>query len=290
MQFGIVFPQTEMSPKPADIRAFTQAVDDMGFDYILAYDHVLGANPERPGGWSGPYTHETPFHEIFTLFAYMAALTERLSFVTGILILPQRQTALVAKQAAEIDLMTNGRFRLGVGVGWNQVEMAGLGEDFGSRGKRIEEQVEVLRLLWSQELVTYDGQFNTLADVGLRPMPVQQPIPIWMGGGADVVLRRIARLADGWLPNSYPLEQTATQVATLRRYLDDAGRDPSELGIDARVSAARHTHAEWLKHLAAWRGWGATHLSLDTMRAGYTSLQQHLDAAQDFITRMREAS
>ncbi|MCA9888185.1 MAG: LLM class F420-dependent oxidoreductase [Anaerolineae bacterium] len=289
MQFGLVFPQTEISANPADIRAYVQAAEDMGFDYILAYDHVLGANPDRPGGWSGPYTYQTQFHEIFTLFGFMAGVSDRLSFVTGILILPQRQTALVAKQAAQIDVLTNGRFRLGIGVGWNQVEMEGLGETFSNRGKRVEEQIDVLRLLWSQELVKFDGKYHHLDDVGLRPMPVQQPIPIWMGGAADAVLRRIARKGDGWIPNSYALAQIESQVTTLFRYMEEEGRDPSKLGIDARVNATRHTQAEWLEYLAFWRKWGGTHFALDTMGGGFTSLQQHLDAAQDFITRVREA-
>jgi alkanesulfonate monooxygenase SsuD/methylene tetrahydromethanopterin reductase-like flavin-dependent oxidoreductase (luciferase family) len=167
--------------------------------------------------------------------------------------------------------------------------MSGLGDDFSTRGKRIEEQVDVLRLLWSQRLVEFEGKYHKLDDVGLMPMPIQQPIPVWFGGGADVVLRRIARMADGWIPNGMPLEQAQELVSKLNRYMEAEGRDMANFGIDVRVNSARHSAAEQLEHYKAWRGWGATHFALDTMRAGYDTLQKHLDAAQDFITRMKDA-
>jgi len=288
MKLGVVFPQTEIGSNPAHIRHYIQTVDALGLDYILAYDHVLGANPDRPGGWNGPYTHETPFHEVFTLFAYMAALSDRLSFITGILILPQRQTALVAKQAAQIDILTGGRFRLGVGVGWNQVEMEGLGEEFSTRGQRSAEQVEVLQKLWTQELVTYRGKYHQLDDVGLNPMPVQRPIPVWFGGGADVVMRRMARLGAGWLPNFMPLDRAEPLVTDLKRYLEEEGRDPASFGMDVRVSAARQKPDEWVRDVRQWRAWGATHVAIDTMRAGYNTVEQHLTAIEHFAARLRD--
>ena len=201
MKLGVVFPQYEISANPADLRDYVQTVEGLGYDYLMIYDHVLGANPDRPGGWSGPYTYLTQFHEPMVLLGWMAALTQRLEFVTGVLILPQRQTALVAKQAAQISLLAGGRIRLGVGVGWNDVEYEGLGEDFHTRGKRVEEQVRLLHDLWTQPLVNFKGEFDTINDAGINPLP-PQPIPIWFGGDADVVLRRSARLGDGWIPDA----------------------------------------------------------------------------------------
>ena len=203
MQIGVVYPQTEFGDDPNAMKDYAQTVEGLGYSHVLAYDHVLGANPNRPGGWNGPYTHETAFMEPLTLFAYMAAVTQKLGFTTGIIILPQRQTALVAKQAACLDILCNGKLRLGVGLGWNEVEYVALNEDFHNRGKRIEEQVELLRKLWTEPLVTFNGRWHTIQDAGLKPMPVQQPIPIWFGGHADPVLQRVARLGDGWMPN-YP--------------------------------------------------------------------------------------
>src|SRR5512137_2052178 len=201
MQIGLVFPQTEIGNDPAAIRDYAQTAEGLGFSHLLAYEHVLGANPQRPGGWSGPYTYQTPFHEVFVLFGYLAALTQRLELVSGILILPQRQTVLAAKQAASLDVLSGGRLRLGVGLGWNEVEYAALNENFHNRGRRIEEQVALLRRLWTEPLVTFNGEWHTIPDAGLNPLPVQQPIPVWFGGSAEAALERIARLADGWIIN-----------------------------------------------------------------------------------------
>ena len=203
MKMGVVFPQTEFPPDPIAIRDYAQTVEGLGFTHLLVYEHVLGANPERPGGWQGPYTHQHPFYEPFVLFSYLAALTQRLEFVTGILILPQRQTALVAKQAATLDVLCGGRLRLGIGIGWNAVEYTALGENFRNRGRRIEEQVALLRQLWTQPLVNFEGKWHQVPDAGLNPLPVQQPIPLWFGGQAEEVLRRTARLGrrlDAQLP------------------------------------------------------------------------------------------
>ena len=200
MHIGLVYPQTEYPADPAAIRDYAQAAESLGYSHVLAYDHILGANPDRPGGWSGPYTYQTPFIEPFLLFSYMAAAAHRLGFISGVIILPQRETTLVAKQAAVLDVLCGGRFRLGVGTGWNEVEYIAAGYDFHTRGRRQEEQIEVLRLLFTQELVTFKGRFHDIPDAGLNPLPVQRPIPIWLGGHADAVLRRVARLGDGWLP------------------------------------------------------------------------------------------
>src|SRR6266852_9674563 len=190
MNVGVVLPQTEIGNDPAAIKAYAEAVENMGFTHILVFDHVLGANPERPGGWKGPYTYRHGFHEPFVLFGFLAAATHRIELVTGVVILPQRQTALVAKQAAAVDVLSGGRLRLGIGVGWNPVEFEALGENFKNRGKRVEEQLEVMRLLWTKELVTYEGQWHRVPDAGINPLPVQRPIPVWMGGESEAVLRR----------------------------------------------------------------------------------------------------
>jgi probable F420-dependent oxidoreductase len=195
MKIGVVFPQTEIGQDPAMIRDYAQAVEAMGYTHILAFDSVIGANPDRPGGWDSQYDYRHAFHEQFALFAFCAAVTRRIELVTGVLILPQRQTTLVAKQAAEVDVLSGGRLRLGIGVGWNPVEFEALGENIHDRGKRVEEQLEVMRLLWTRELVTYEGRWHRVPDAGIKPLPVQRPIPVWMGGESEAVLRRAARLA-----------------------------------------------------------------------------------------------
>ena len=232
MQLGVVFPQTELGADPVVIRDYAQAVEDLGYHHLVAYEHVIGAHPDRlTRGWR-LYTHEDQFHEPLVLFAYLAAVTRRLEFVTGILILPMRQTALVAKQAAELDVLSGGRLRLGVGIGRNHVEYEVMNASFHDRGRRSAEQVQVLRALWTQELVTFEGQWHTISNAGINPLPVQRPIPIWFGGGADPVLRRIARLGDGWFPQFQPGQDAEESVARLHRYARAAGRDPAEIGIE----------------------------------------------------------
>jgi len=182
MKIGVVFPQTEIGQDPAMIRDYAQAVESMGYTHILAFDSVVGANPDRPGGWDSPFTYKHAFHEPFVLFGFCAGVTRHIELVTGIVILPQRQTVLVAKQAAQVDVLSGGRLRLGIGVGWNTVEFEALGENFKNRGRRVEEQLEVMRLLWTRELVTYAGQWHRVTDAGIKPLPIQRPIPMWMGG------------------------------------------------------------------------------------------------------------
>src|SRR5438105_2091500 len=194
MRIGVVFPQTEIGSDPSVIRDYAQAAESIGYKHLLVYDHVLGASTEHRPDWRGPYTSETPFHEPFVLFGYLAAITQQLELVMGVLVLPQRQTALVAKQAAEVDVLSGGRLRLGVGIGWNQVEYEALGEDFHNRGKRIEEQITLLRELWTEPVVDFTGRWHRVAEAGVNPLPMQRPIPIWMGGYADVVLERAGRM------------------------------------------------------------------------------------------------
>lgn len=289
MQIGIVFPQIEIGPDPIVVRDYAQAAEAMGYEYLLAFDHVLGAN-SRTRNWTGPYDHDSLFHEPFVLFGFLAGQTTTLGFTTGIVILPQRQTALVAKQAAAVDVLSGGRLRLGIGIGWNEVEYEALGEDFHNRGKRSEEQVEVLRALWTKDVVTYKGKWHSIPDAGLNPLPVQRPIPILFGGMAEPVLRRAARLGDGWLPQFGGFEADGKTINAagrdyiqkMRGYITEAGRDPDAFQIDGRVTLGNRKPEECAAEVEAWRELGATHISLNTMRAGLSTPDAHIDAMRRF--------
>ena len=283
MQIGVTFPQTEIGADPLVIRDYAQAVEGLGYSHLVVFDHVLGADPAHRPGWSG-YTWRDMFHEPFVLFGYLAALTH-LELLPAVIILPQRQTVLVAKQAAEVDVLTGGKLRLGVGVGWNPVEYEALGMNFHMRGRVEEEQIKVLRLLWSQEIVSYKGQFHTITEAGLNPLPVRRSIPIWMGGRADALLRRTARLGDGWLPQGKPDERMREAVERLQSYITEAGRDPRKVGIEARMNAREGDLDEWVRQTEGWRDLGATHISINTMGAGFKSPGEHIEA----IRRYKEA-
>jgi probable F420-dependent oxidoreductase len=290
MDVGVVFPQTEIGNDPGAIRAFGQSVEEMRYTHLLAFDHVLGANPERPGGWQGPYTYRHAFHEPFVLFGFLAAATTRIGFASGIIILPQRQTALVAKQAAAVDVLSSGRLRLGVAVGWNPVEFEALGADFHTRGRRIEEQLAVMRALWTKELVTFAGKDHHIPDAGLNPLPVQRPIPVWMGGESEVVQTRTARLADGWMPHLGPGAKGQAAVDRILTLVRDAGRDPARFGIEGRITLARVPRAHWQKELDAWRAMrGITHLSVSTMGLGLEKPDQHVAVLRE-VREMVEAA
>ena len=282
IRFGAIYPQTEIGHDPLAIRDYAQAAEELGYSHILAYDHVLGANPHRPEGFRGPYTSDSPFHEPFVLFSYMAGFTREIEFTTGIIILPQRQTALVAKQAATLDVLSGGRLRLGVGLGWNKIEYIALGEDFHNRGRRIEEQVTLLRKLWTQPLVEFQGRWHNIPDAGINPLPVQRPIPIWFGGQAGPMLERTARLGDGWMPNVPTPEQARPSVESLHRYLRLAGRQPAGFGIEPRIAYGRGDPGEWQTLIRDWQALGATHLSLNTMRHGFDTPSAHIAALRTF--------
>ncbi len=282
MKIGVIFPQTEFPPDPIAVRDYTQAVEGLGFEHLHAYDHVLGANPQRPGGWHGPYTHQHPFFEPFVLFSYLAGLTHKIEFATGVLILPQRQTALVAKQAATLDVLSSGRTRLGVGNGWNAVEYDALAEDFHNRGKRMEEQVQLLRLLWTQPLVNFQGHWHNIPDAGINPLPVQRPIPIWFGGTDDRVLNRMARIGDGWMLNIRSLEQVQSSLERLYAYLDGIGREKASFGIDLRLNMSLVGPDGWTSFIASCKDLGATHLTVNTMGCGFETPTAHLKALEQF--------
>lgn len=277
MLIGVTFPQTEFGNDRIAIRDYAQAVEGMGYRTILAYDHVLGASTATRPDWSGPYTSDTPFHEPFVLFAYMAAVTERVEFVPGVIILPQRQTALVAKQAAEVDVLSGGRLRLGVGIGWNFVEYEVLGEEFHTRGKRIEEQITLLRALWTEPVLDFQGHYYRVPQAGINPLPVQRPIPIWIGGHAEQALRRTGQIGDGWFPQMKPGDAAREAIEKIRDYARQAGRDPGSIGIEARLSLANGNPDTWREHLEGWRELGATHVSINTMGMGLPSPQAHIE-------------
>lgn len=276
MRVGVVFPQTELSGDVGAVRAYGQGVEELGYTHVLAYDHVVGADPAVHANWSGPYDIDTTFHEPFVMFGYLAAATTTLEFVTGIIILPQRQTALVAKQAAEVDLLTQGRFRLGVGIGWNAVEYEALGQDFKTRGARSEEQIELMRRLWTERSVTFKGKFDAVTGAGLAPLPVQRPIPVWIGSAAAKGYERIGRLADGWFPMMGPGPKLDDARRVVRDAAIAAGRDPDAIGMEGRVNTAVPDAVA--TGLAQWADAGASHVTVNTMGQGLKTVDDHLAA------------
>jgi probable F420-dependent oxidoreductase len=289
MRVGVVFPQTEIGSDPSVVKDFAQTAEALGYHHILAYDHVVGADPASRPGWRPPYTYLDAFHEPFVLFGFLAGVTRSVQFTTGVIILPQRQTVLVAKQAAALDVLSGGRLRLGIGIGWNPVEYEALGMNFHDRGRRSEEQVHLLRELWSRELVDFHGQWHTITQAGINPLPVQKQVPVWFGGSDERLLKRAGKLADGWFPLLGPDEKCRGMIERLRGYARDAGRDPALLGIEGRVNLGPrrdpNSGQRWLEQFAAWQELGASHISLNTMKAGLAG-PAHIEA----LRRFREAT
>jgi probable F420-dependent oxidoreductase len=281
MRLGVIFPHNEIGNDPVAIRDWAQAAEELGYDHITAYDHVLGANADGHPELSGPYRHRHAFHEPFVLFGHLAAVTSRIGLATGILILPQRQTALVAKQAAAVDVLSGGRLRLGVGLGWNYVEYEALGENFHNRGRRIEEQVEVLRRLWCEELVTFEGRWHKISDAGLNPLPVQRPIPIWFGASAGVAIRRAGRLADGWIAMTMP-KTRPDLLDIFRDAAREAGRDPASLGLEALIGLGEGGPDDWARTAEDYLKVGVTHVDARPMNAGLATPDAHIEALRRF--------
>jgi probable F420-dependent oxidoreductase len=287
MRIGVVFPQTEIGADAGAVRAYAEHVEGLGFTHLLAYDHVVGADPNVHAGWDGPYDLHNTFHEPLVTFGYLAAVTTSLELVTGILILPQRQTVLVAKQAAEVDLLSGGRLRLGIGLGWNAVEYEALAEDFSNRGKRSEEQVDLMRTLWTEQTVTYHGTYHQVTGAGLAPLPIQRPIPVWFGASSPRARRRAGRLGDGWFPMVGPgpkLELALQEVAQAAR---EAGRDPAQIAMEGRVSWNGNAD-DLAAGLRVWADAGASHVSINTMGAGLASVDDHLRALTSAAETARE--
>jgi probable F420-dependent oxidoreductase len=277
MRIGVVFPQTEIGGAVGSVRAYGQRVEELGFTHVLAYDHVVGADPEVHRPWTGPYDLHTTFHEPMVLFGYLAAVTS-LEMVTGIIILPQRQTVLAAKQAAEVDLLTDGRFRFGVGIGWNAVEYEALGQDFRRRGRRFDEQIGLLRRLWTEQSVTFAGDHDRITAAGIAPLPVQRPIPVWLGAQSARAYERVGRLADGWFPQMGPGEDFDAALATIHAAARAAGRDPASIQVEPRVSYRPGGLDDLVKQAEQWRDRGVSHLSVNTMRVGLGPVAGHLAA------------
>jgi len=283
MQTGVVFPQYEVGADLGGVRAYAQAAQDLGFDYLITADHVLGADPAGYPGWNRPYRHDTVIHEPFVLFAHLAAVAPKLGFMPNVIILPQRQAVLVAKQAAELDLITEGKFRLGVGIGWNTVEFEGLGMDFKNRARRFEEQIDLMRKLWTEPSLTYHGTYHTINTAAICPLPIQRPIPIWIGGSAEAAIKRATRIADGFIPLQ-PIPGTSGWDETMEKihgWLREAGREPSSFGIEARIGAGTGGPDDWRETLEIWKRLGATHLGVGTSGGGLVGADAH-------IQRLRE--
>lgn len=296
MKIGAVFPHDTIEPDFSAIRTYVQAIEGMGFSHILSYDHVIGANRASRPGWQG-YDLDSKFHEPISLLSFIAGMTTRIGLATGVIILPQRQTVLVAKQAATLDLLSNGRVRLGVGTGWNTVEYEALGMDFKSRGKFFDEQIDVLRALWTQRVVTFDTAMHRISDAGIFPMPLQRPIPLWLGGGGvhpikgwtnvDSVLRRIAKKADGWLPTFDPDDTGAELVERMRGYCREFNRDPDAVPIEALLIPWKDR--DWSEHAKAWQKLGATHMCCNCAVEGVRGVDGNLQKLEEIRRVMKGA-
>jgi probable F420-dependent oxidoreductase len=285
MEIGIVYPQIELRGDPTAVRRFAGAAEELGFDHLLAYEHVLGAvHADRSPPLTGPYTERDPFHDPFVMFAYLAGITERIRFTTGVLVLPQRQTALVARQAADVDLFSGGRLRLGIGVGWNHVEYEALGQDFHARGARQEEQIELLRRLFSEPVVDFSGRFDQVRRAALLPKP-EGLIPIWLGGAGEKAFDRAARLADGFIFFGGGVENTIEAWTRVRERVARAGRSVDEFGGDY-VALSGSDMSELMREVDAWRAADGTHMSVVTMGLGLDSVDAHIDYISSLSERL----
>jgi probable F420-dependent oxidoreductase len=292
MKLGVALPliDADVGGNPAAIREFAQAAEAIGYQDLSAPDHVLGVNVATRPDWGDRNTSADLFHDPFVLFGFLASCTHKVEFSTQVLILAQRQTVLVAKQAASLDVLCGGRFRLGIGVGWNPVEFVGLNENFHNRGRRSEEQVQVMKALWAEPHVTFKGQFHTIDDAGINPLPPKRSIQIWYGGHAEATLHRVVKWGDGWMPLAYaPGDEAKAAIAKLHTYAEAAGRDPASIGIDTRVAAGIGTEADWRDAVRFWKSCGVTHLTLATYsgrghlrRIAGRTLTDHLDAIKRY--------
>ena len=279
MQLSAWFPTRDIGSDPAKIRDWAQACEDLGYDHIEVPDHVFGAAAR--GDWKPIYDEKDPFHETFTTLAFMAGVTKTIKLATGVVILPQRETGVVAKQAAEVDILSGGRFRLGVGVGWNHVEYEALNSEWKTRGARQAEQIEVMRRLWTEDLVTFTGRFHNLQSVNVVPVPIQRPIPIWFGGSSDAVIKRAARIGDGWMPIMAPDAQGEAKLEELRGYLKSFGRDPAKFGIEGWIPDSELNPDAWINPVAGWRRLGAAIVMLYPLYR-FTSFDQQIETLRRF--------
>ena len=282
MEIGAVFPHNEIGTDPQAIKDYAQGVEELGITHLLIYDHVLGADRDRPGGFEGPYDKDVAFHEPFTTFAFVAAVTKKLDMITTVMILPQRQTVLVAKQAAELAILSNNRFKLGIGVGWNAVEYTGLNENFKNRGKRQEEQVELMRLLWESEVLEYKGDYHHIDKASINPRP-SKSVPIWFGGGAPQLIERCTDLGDGWIPLMGPNEAARKTLAAIKEKRESKGLYWDNFGVQAQAQYAGGDAERWNKHAEKWRNLGASHLAIATHNAEPTNVDGHLGRIKEYL-------
>ena len=290
MKLGITLPLTDIQGDPVTVRDFAQAAEGSGYQHLGAPDHVLGVNVASRPNWGDRNTSKDFFHDPFVMFGFLSACTRTIGFSTQVLILAQRQAVLVAKQAASLDVLSGGRFRLGIGIGWNPVEFTGLNENFHDRGPRSAEQVQVMRALWAEPHVTFKGKWHSIEDAGINPLPTGRSIPVWFGGHEDVVLRRIARTGDGWIMLAHPMGDKATaEFAKLRQYAREAGRDPGSIGLEVWVSTGSGSPDDWRKEIAFWKQAGVTHLTLNSTygrgthkRIAGRTLADHLQAMRQY--------
>lgn len=282
MKVGIVFPHNEIGTDPGAIKEYAQGAEELGADHMIIYDHVLGADPDRPGGFRGPYDKDIAFHEPFTVFSFMAAVTNTIEFATCVLILPQRQTALVAKQAAELAILSGNRFRLGIGTGWNDVEYEALSVPFEHRGSRQAEQVDLLRQLWVADSMSFNGAYHTVTKASILPRP-SATIPIWFGGGVKALLKRCALLGDGWIPIGTPNQTSADAIEYMKSVREEAGLSWEGFGIQAQAQFRGGTPERWHSHAERWRDLGCTHIAIATHTAGHKSVTEHLNAAKSYF-------
>jgi probable F420-dependent oxidoreductase len=293
MQLGCSLPVADIGTSAAAVRDYAQAAEGLGFDHLVAPDHVLGVNPAADHAGRRVGTTANPYHDPFVLFGFLAGCTQEIGFAAGVLILAQREAVLVAKQAASLDLLCGGRFRLGIGVGWNEVEFKGLNEDFHNRGRRSAEQVRVMQALWAESHVTFAGEFHHIEDAGINPRPASGRVPIWYGGHAEATFRRCARYGDGFMPLAYPPADAALAAFDkLRALTREAGRDPAKMGIEVWVSPGLGGPEEWRRELRFWKEAGVTHITASTTYASNHHKRIAGHGAADHlvaITRYREA-
>ena len=296
MKIGITLPFIDIGGEPATVRDFAQAAEGLGYHHLGAPDHVLGANVANRPDWGNRNTSKDLFHDPFVMFGFLAACTKTIGFSTQVLILAQRQTALVAKQVASLDVLSNGRFRLGIGIGWNPVEFVGLNENFKDRGQRSQEQVEVMKALWAQPHVTFKGKWHTIDDAGINPLPATRTVPIWFGGHEDVTLRRIAKWGDGWIMLAHPQGKVAdAEFAKLRSYVKEAGRDPASVGLEVWVSTGAGGPDDWRREFQGWKAAGVTHVTVNSTysRGPHTripglTVADHMTAMRDYMAAVKD--
>jgi probable F420-dependent oxidoreductase len=287
MKIGAVLPHNEIGTDPGAMRAYAQGLEEMGISNLLIYDHVLGADPDHPGGFKGAYDKDVAFHEPLTTFAFIAAITTRLEMMSAVMILPQRQATLVAKQAAEVAILSGNRFRLGVGIGWNKVEYQALEIPFRRRGDRLGEQVDLMRKLWTEDSLSFEGEFHTVDLASINPRPTEL-IPVWFGGSAPGAIERCAVMGDGWIPLGSPNDSSRDRIEAIRQHRAAAGLSMDGFGIQAQAQYAGGDPERWRSHAEKWRDLGCTHLAIATHNAGPTDVDGHLSRIGDYLNAITE--